>query len=163
MKTFNYSILLCGMTLALGGLLCPSYAESSKVGNPRDIGIGLAVGQPTGVSGKYWLDTHVAVDGFLGYHFSDEFDMHADLLYHAFSLLPITQGRLPIYFGVGGRALLGDSDQFGFRFPVGVSYLFPDNPLEGFVELAPVMKVTSGIAAYMDFMVGARVYINYLK
>jgi hypothetical protein len=144
-------------------LAFPGHAESSKAGNPRDMGIGVAVGQPTGVAGKLWLDKNLAVDAFAGYHFSGDFDLHGDLLYHAFSILPIEHGRLPLYFGLGGRVLLGDDDQFGLRVPIGVSFLFPDNPIEVFGELAPVMKVTSGVAAYMDFLVGARVYINYLK
>jgi hypothetical protein len=126
-------------------------------------GVGVALGQPMGATAKYWLTPSVAVDGMMGYHFNSNFDFHGDYLWHSFSSFNISSGRLPFYLGLGGRVLLGNDSQFGVRFPLGASYLFPSDPLELFAELAPVVKLTSGVGLDIDGLVGARIYINYLK
>jgi hypothetical protein len=138
-------------------------ATSSKVGNTDDLGVGFALGQPMGATAKYWLSPTIAVDGAMGYHFNGNFDAHGDYLWHSFSSFYVASGRLPFYIGVGGRVLLGDDSQFGLRVPLGISYLFPNDPVEGFAELAPVVKLAKGVGADIDGVVGVRVYINYLK
>ena len=82
---------------------------------------------------------------------------------HSFSSFDVSSGRLPFYLGVGGRVLLGDSSQLGVRLPLGASYLFPNDPIETFAELAPVVRIIKGIGLDMDGVLGVRVYINYLK
>ncbi len=138
-------------------------AVSSRVGAAEDLGIGFALAQPMGVTGKYWLSSTSAVDAVMGYHWNSNFDMHADYLWHSFSSFYVASGRLPFYLGLGGRVLLGDDSQFGLRFPLGISYLLPNDPIEFFAEVAPVMKLTSGIGADIDGILGVRLYINYIK
>jgi hypothetical protein len=99
----------------------------------------------------------------MGYHFNSNLDVHADYLFHSFSSFDVASGRLPFYVGLGGRILLGNSSQLGMRVPVGVSYLFPTDPVEAFVEIAPVVRLITKIGFDVDGMVGVRVYINYLK
>jgi hypothetical protein len=99
----------------------------------------------------------------MGYHFNSNFDFHADYLWHTFSSFNVSSGRLPFYLGLGGRVLLGDDSQLGVRFPLGASYLFASDPLELFAEVAPIMKLTSGVGFDMDGLIGIRLYINYLK
>src|ERR1039458_1739421 len=101
----------------------PAQAVTSRVGSAEDIGVGIALGQPMGVTGKYWLSSTTAIDGAAGYHFNKNFDMHSDYLWHSFSSFDIENGRLPFYFGIGGRVLLGDDSNFGMRLPIGVSFL----------------------------------------
>src|SRR3982751_3790765 len=99
----------------------------------------------------------------MGYHFNHNFDTHIDYLWHSFSSFNVASGRLPFYAGAGARVLLGDSSQLGLRLPLGLSYLFPNDPIETFAEVAPVVRLTSGIGADIDGLVGVRFYINYLK
>lgn len=116
-----------------------------------------------GATGKYWLSTTTAIDAFAGYHFNSNFDLHADYLWHSFSSFDVSRGRLPFYLGLGGRINAGDDTHFGMRIPLGVSYLFPTDPLEFFVEVAPVVKLAPDIGADVDGLVGFRVYVNYLR
>src|SRR3990167_3199816 len=44
--------------------------------------VGLMLGEPSGASGKYWLDSETAVDGGIGYSFSSAFIFFADYLWH---------------------------------------------------------------------------------
>jgi len=141
----------------------PARAVTSRVGAAQDLGLGAAMGQPLGVTGKYWLSSTVAVDAFAGYHFNSNFDIHTDYLWHSFSSFDIARGRLPFYVGLGARVNLGNSSDFGVRLPIGVSYLFPTDPIEAFVEVAPVVKLLKDIGADVDGQVGFRVYINYLR
>jgi hypothetical protein len=141
----------------------PAQAVTSRVGSAQDLGVGVAMGQPFGFTAKYWLNSTTAVDAAMGYHFNSNLDVHADYLFHSFSSFDVASGRLPFYVGLGGRILLGNSSQLGMRVPVGVSYLFPTDPVEAFVEIAPVVRLITKIGFDVDGMVGVRVYINYLK
>jgi hypothetical protein len=149
--------------VAVAVLVSSAGAMSSRVGNAEDMGIGAELGQPLGATAKYWLSPSIAVDAAMGYHWNHNFDAHMDYLWHSFSSFNVSSGRLPFYLGFGGRVLLGDDSQFGLRFPVGASYLFPNDPIEMFAEVAPVMKLTSGIGVDIDGAVGFRLYVNYLK
>ncbi|HVO32846.1 MAG TPA: hypothetical protein VMU17_02955 [Elusimicrobiota bacterium] len=145
--------------------IAPSAAQAitSRVGAAQDLGVGVELGQPMGFTGKYWLSSTTAVDAFMGYHYNHNFDAHADYLWHSFSSFDVSRGRLPFYLGLGGRINLGDDSHFGMRLPIGVSYLFPTQPLEAFVEIAPVVKLITDIGLDVDGSVGLRVYLNYLK
>ena len=79
----------------------------------------------------------VAIDGAFGWstHDHTDFYMQSDLLWHNFDLIPVSQGRMPVYFGAGGLLRFrnsGEDDQFGIRAPVGVSYLFDSAPVDIF-------------------------------
>ena len=158
----NSSITL-GLFLALLGLSSAAWSDtSSRAGSSGDLGVGIEMGQPMGGTAKYWLSNSMAVDAAAGYHFSGNFDTHADLLLHAFPNFNISQGRMPIYIGMGARILAGDDTQFGFRWPLGLSYLFPSDPIEAFAEIAPILKL-NGVGFDMDGAVGIRFYFKYLK
>ena len=141
----------------------PVDAFTSRAGSAQDLGVGVALGQPMGASAKYWMSSTTAIDGFAGYHFNNNFDLHADYLWHSFSSFSVSQGRLPFYLGLGGRVNLGDDSHFGMRLPLGLSYLFPTDPIEAFVEIAPVVKLIPDVGADVDGMIGLRVYLNYIK
>lgn len=138
-------------------------AVSSRVGSAQDLGLGIALGQPMGVTSKYWLNSTLAVDAAAGYHFNSNFDLHSDILWHTFSSFAMTNGRMPFYAGLGGRLLAGNDTQFGIRLPLGASFLPATDPIEIFVEVAPVVQIAPNIAADVDGLVGIRLYINYLR
>src|ERR1017187_7257355 len=129
-------------------------AVTSRVGSAEDLGVGIALGQPMGVTAKYWLSSTIAVDAAAGYHFNKNFDVHADYLWHSFSSFDIQNGRLPFYLGLGGRVLGGNDSQFGLRIPIGISFLPSNQPLEFFAEVAPVVQLAPSIGADVDGAVG---------
>ena len=154
------------IAFALLGILTmasAAHAITSRVGAAEDLGLGIQLGQPMGVTGKYWLTSTAAIDAFAGYHFNSNFDLHADYLWHSFSSFNVSEGRLPFYLGLGGRIFGGNDSQFGIRLPLGASYLFPSEPLEAYAEIAPIVKIAPGIGADIDGAVGIRLYLNYLK
>jgi len=151
--------------LFMAPILLASYAQgvTSRVGSAQDLGLGTQLGQPMGVTGKYWMNSTVAIEAVMGYHFGHNFDAHGDVLWHSFSSFNISDGRLPFYVGAGGRMLLGDDSQFGLRLPLGVSYLPSSEPIELYAEIAPVIQLITSLGADIDGAIGIRIYLNYLK
>ena len=119
----------------------------TAMGEKRDLGFGLVIGEPTGFSVKYMKTEKVGFDGAAAWSFADEstLHVHADILHHNWTFLQkefgITEGALPLYCGIGGRLKFGNDLRAGVRFVVGVSYLFEDGPIDAFFELAPIMDV----------------------
>jgi hypothetical protein len=127
-------------------------------------GIGVVLGEPTGISGKYWLSEHAAVDGAFGYSFGDRFRFSMDYLVHTDAF---EDHDFPFYYGIGGamagsrgyltRSRTGDF-ALGVRGVIGVSYLFKRVPLDAFLEIAPIIFVAPPLGISMDFCFGLRVY-----
>lgn len=168
--------------LAVGSLLlcCSAPAEETTVTNtaaeslsskaeltlsshderaPR-LGLGASIGEPTGVSVKYFFSDTFAIDGGLGWSFRDETDphIHADALWHVNHLFDTPDGEVSLYFGVGGRVKFRDhaDDLVGLRFPIGLSYRFDRAPVDLFVEVAPIFDFTPDDDWSFSALVGAR-------
>lgn len=122
-------------------------------------GLGIIVGEPTGVSGKLWTSERTAIDAAAAWSFSDEsaLTLVADYLLHNFDLIDVEKGQLPIYFGVGGRVKFESESKVGIRIPVGLAYIFDGAPLDAFFEIAPLLDLIPDT----DFTVNAAIGIRY--
>ena len=69
-----------------------------------------------GISAKYFLDESNAFDGAILRRLSGNEDYYiwADYLYHFRSLIPLEQGELPVYLGIGGRLKLQEKSEDKF-------------------------------------------------
>ena len=136
----------------------PTYSTDDYVGK---FGAGIILGEPTGASLKYWLNETMAVDGAFGLSSHDNTDLYlqGDVLWHNFDLIPVSQGRLPVYFGVGGLARFRDhnrDNEVGVRVPVGLSYMFENAPVDIFVEIAPAIDFTPDARGEITGGIGIR-------
>ncbi len=127
-----------------------------------DFGIGVIIGEPTGLSAKYYTGGNNAFDFGLAWSFGRHanFHAHADYLIHRFDLIDVNSGQMPLYFGLGGRVRTGHNSQVGIRIPVGVSYYFPNDPLEIFFEVVPILDLTPGTQFSGNGGMGLRYYFN---
>ncbi len=127
-------------------------------------GIGVILGEPTGLSAKVWLSQKTAVDMGLAYSFDQpaDFHLHGDFLFHNFDLLPVDNGQLPVYFGVGARVKFERraDTRCGVRFPVGLAYMFANTPVDVFVEVAPIMDFTPKTKLAFNGGVGVRYFFG---
>ncbi len=127
-----------------------------------DFGLGLIIGEPTGLSAKYYLGGNNALDfgvaWSLGRHSS--FHAHADYLRHKFDVFEVETGRLPFYYGVGARVLGGEDGAVGIRIPVGVSYYFQNDPLEIFFEVVPILDLAPSTTFSGNGGLGIRYYFD---
>jgi len=127
-----------------------------------NFGLGIILGEPTGVSGKLWLTDRTAVDMAAAWSFSDEeaFHLHADYLLHNFDLISVSQGRLPIHFGVGARVKFEDESKLGVRVPVGLTYIFDGAPLDIFFEIVPILDLIPDTEFDANAAIGIRFYFG---
>jgi hypothetical protein len=125
-------------------------------------GIGVIVGEPTGVSGKLWMTDRTAVDVAAAWSFSDEsaLHLHADYLFHNFDLIDVEKGRMPIYFGIGGRVKFENDSRVGVRIPVGIAYLMEDAPIDFFFELVPLLDLVPDTDFKFNAALGARFFFG---
>lgn len=130
-------------------------------------GIGLILGEPTGFSLKNWLSSTSAIDAGLGWSFVDNGSthLHADYLWHDFDVIKSTEGKVPLYVGVGGRIKFSNSEgakdnRFGVRVPFGIAYLFRNAPVDIFLEVVPVMDLSPDTKLSFNSAIGARYYIK---
>ena len=100
--------------------LCLSLAVQGSVAQERKFGLGLIIGEPTGISAKLWTSNENAFDFGLGwsvggnrigkydgsYNGGSRVHFHMDYLWHSFEAVHSTE-RFPLYYGIGGRINTG--------------------------------------------------------
>jgi len=126
------------------------------------MGLGIAVGDPTGITAKYWTSHNTAVCGAVGWSFRGEGYLHinGDFIYHNSKLFPVEKGELPLYFGLGGRLAFKDETEIGVRIPVGIVYLFPDAPFDAFFELSPYLNLYPRTDMFLSASFGGRFFFE---
>jgi len=124
------------------------------------IGVGIILGEPTGLSGKLWLTEKTAADAAVAWSMWDggALHVHADFLVHSFNLINVSQGQLPLYFGIGARVKLSDDPMVGVRVPVGLAYLFGSAPIDVFLELVPILDLVPATDFDFNSAIGIRYF-----
>ena len=115
------------------------------------IGIGIILGEPTGVTAKLYLKDDQAIQAAIGSAFiGGGLQLHADYVFHPYILQTRPSFVLPVYFGPGVRLIDytdgrdGSSFAFGVRFVGGLLFDFKDVPLDAFIEIAGVLEYELG-------------------
>ena len=128
----------------------------------KKIGAGIIVGEPTGLSFKYWLTEKTALDAGLAWSFVDEnaFQIQADYLIHNFNLIKVSKGKLPFYFGIGGRLKFSTDVILGIRVPLGLAYIFSDAPVDIFLEIVPILDLLPKTDFTISAAIGGRYFFN---
>ncbi|MBN2486419.1 MAG: hypothetical protein JXB34_10640 [Bacteroidales bacterium] len=125
-------------------------------------GLGIIVGEPTGLSAKVWTSQTNAFDAALAWRvnhrYGDALQLHASFLKHSFGLIDVEKGRLPFYFGIGAKVILANDPLVGVRIPLGISYIFADAPLDLFLEIVPVLNLIPSTDFDVDGGIGIRYY-----
>jgi hypothetical protein len=146
--------VLLGVLVVLG--------SSTVCADNGTLGLGVIIGEPTGISGKLWLSGRTAIDGAVAWSFDKnaKFQVHGDFLVHRFDVIKVEKGRLLLYYGIGGRVKMWESDHddnVGIRFPVGLEYLIASTPLDLFLEVVPILD----IAPHTDVEFSAAIGMRY--
>ncbi len=127
-------------------------------------GIGVILGEPTGISGKYWLNDVNAVDAGLAFDLfngKSSLAIHADYLYHNTNLIK-WKYKLPVYYGFGLRMRFSSntSSLFGVRGIAGVMMYMRKLPIDVFFEIAPSFRLLPITGLDLDIAIGGRYYFN---
>ncbi len=126
----------------------------------KSFGLGIILGEPTGVSLKKWTGSSTAIDGAAAWSFTGggSLHIHVDYLIHNSSLFDVKKGKLLFYYGPGGRLKTEAEVRVGFRIPVGLSYEIEDTPLDVFLEIAPTLDLVPNTQFWITGGVGIRYF-----
>ncbi len=141
--------------ILLGSLAGLTYAQSN-----HNLGLGVILGEPTGISFKIWNRQTVAFDAGAAWSIVDQkhFQIHGDLLLHNFNLFRVETGRMALYYGVGARIWFATDTILSLRVPIGLSYEFERTPVELFLEVVPMLDLIPATDVAMAGAVGFRYY-----
>jgi len=166
-KYFTFMLLV----LVLG------FSQKSLAQGPegKNFGFGIILGEPTGLTLKYWFDRENALTGSVGGSYFGSPRINVDYLWH------IDAFRSPVarlYAGLGGALGFGNGgngfyynngkDRFFYRssneLGLGVRGTFGLNvipervPLETFFELGVLVGLAPSSGAAVDLALGLRFY-----
>lgn len=134
-------------------------------------GIGLVIGEPTGLSLKSWLSGNSAITVGAAWSFQHDGSLFlwADYTRHSFDITNSGSDRsLAFYYGLGGKASFIDNNDnegndndvvIGARIPLGLMIPLRHHPVDFFVEIVPTLDLTpdtdfgvnGGIGAHLFF------------
>ncbi len=125
-------------------------------------GLGIIIGEPTGISAKVWTGQTTAIDAAAAwsFYYPGALHLHADFLKHNFILIDVSRGELPFYYGLGARLKVATEPQLGIRIPVGLSYIFDKAPFDTFFELVPELDIIPATQFWINAAIGARYYFD---
>lgn len=150
-------IMIAATLLAAGALISARPAAAADI---REVGVGVALGEPIGGTAKFWLDGPWAADAGVGLSDGNA-ALWADALWHDWSLLPQpSNGRLGVYVGAGPQVRTGADPRFGIRTLGGVSYRPTGHPFELYAEVGPMFRLTQGGQVDAVGGVGLRVMLG---
>jgi hypothetical protein len=139
------------------------FATNISYSEGKGFGLGIIIGEPTGISMKGWLSSTTAIDAGVAWSFANETSLHihADYLLHSFNVFE-TSETIPLYYGIGGRIKVGDHDKsrVGVRMVVGLSYIFKKAPIDLFMEVAPILDLAPETKLQGNAGIGARFYFR---
>jgi len=135
-------------------------SAAAAAGGP--FGLGIILGEPTGLGGKLFLNKKNAIDGAVAWSLEhdNDFHIHGDYLYHSYDLFIVDGAELPLHFGIGGRIKFRENrdDKIGIRFPVGLNYIFDTAPFDVFLEVVPIMDLAPETDFDLNAALGGRFY-----
>jgi len=127
-------------------------------------GVGIGVGDPTGLSFALRTERLLTVSSMIGWDFrQQEFHIHADNQFPLAEIQPPESVlAMTFYSGIGGTVDFGDDAGIGVRVPF-VAALSFDKPMEIFIELVPVMGVFPAMELSLQATMGVRGWFRPTK
>ncbi len=130
---------------------------------PGDIGLGIILGEPSGLSFKAHLDDRHAFDLALDFSFLDEaLHVHGDYLVHFPEWMRgVRGGYWRPYVGLGAKVRIVDhkgrsGDGLSVRIPFGLSWSPKGPPIDVFLEIVPGLKLLPETDPDFDAGLGVR-------
>jgi hypothetical protein len=150
------------MRTALVFVLITFIFTSTTASEGGRFGLGIILGEPSGIGGKLFLTKRNAIDGAVAWSLrgDNDFHIHGDYLYHNYNIFVNEEMELPMHFGIGGRIKFNENadDRIGIRFPFGLNYIFEEAPFDMFFEIVPIMDLAPDTDFDLNAAIGGRFY-----
>jgi hypothetical protein len=123
------------------------------------LGIGVYLGEPTGVTAAFNADQSNTIDILFAWSFQNtgSFYLHGDYQYRFPTFFNIEEVTFGAFFGLGGKILFNNDITAGLRFPLGIYHSFKTVPIELFFEIAPQFELYPAT----DFTMGGGIGFYY--
>ena len=143
-------------------LMSVSFGTATAGSNSSGFGMGIMLGEPSGLSGKLWSGEKTAFDFGLAWSTGNNSGMalHADYVWHKMDMINVDKGALPFYYGIGVRYRNRDNsdDNIGIRVPFGLDYLFAQSAFDVFFEIVPVLDLAPDTDFDINVALGGRYF-----
>ena len=153
--------------------LCLFLTVQESIAQERKFGLGIILGEPSGLSAKLWTSDRNAFAFSLGWSIGGDrigkydgyytggsrIHVHMDYLWHAFDGIH-SEERFPLYYGIGGRinSGAGYNSSVAVRGVFGIAWLPRETPIDIFLEIVPSLQLTSSTGFAIDAGLGARYF-----
>lgn len=148
----------CFIAMAL--ILCCSAAPA------RALGIGIIVGDPTGISLSFRTTDRQAFTGAVAWSFrgNTSLHLHGDYIFLR-DLSADVKGDLQkglkavrpfFHYGIGARFKDEIENKISVRFPLGLTGRFNRAPFDIFIEIVPLLDLTPATEIDLNAAIGAR-------
>ncbi len=145
-------------------VVSPVAFTAERMGGP--FGLGVALGAPTGLTGKVWLGDTMGVQFTVGGNLGTFKDVGASVDW-VFEFRPVNvegnEYSLPFHIGPGIKTdmnfqLPGGFLLLGPRIVAGVTVLVPTLPIDFHMEVAPTFYLMEQVGWNMEGQIGCRYY-----
>ena len=151
-----------GLILTVVLLISISFGTATAGSNSSGFGMGIMLGEPSGLSGKLWSGGNNAFDFGLAWSTSKNSGVafHADYVWHKMDMITVDKGALPFYYGIGVRYRNRDNsnDNIGVRVPFGLDYLFAQSAFDVFFEVVPILDLAPDTDFDINVAIGGRYF-----
>ncbi len=147
------SIVLLAIALLTG---------TTTMAQPSGFGIGAQVGEPTGLSLKFWNNPqrslNIAAAWSMGR--SGRLVVQTDYVFYNYNILDtdIDNVETPLYYGLGAQIRFEEDSRVGIRIPIGIDFAFQRDPLDIFLEVGPTLNVVPATEFEMTGGLGIHYY-----
>ena len=161
------------MLASLALIVLESVAGATEIGESRQFGLGIQLGDPSGITGKIYLGGRVnAVDFALGTYYDSPISdgLYVQAAYHV-HIVELTSGggvAIPFRAGIGGFFTTGywrwddGSEDYdvvvGARVPFGLDFDLERAPLQFYLEIAFDVTLAPPLRFGGDGGIGFRYY-----
>lgn len=158
-KKFLFPHLL-SLSLLLLVFAITTIQTAEAQNRPSNTELGVILGEPTGISFKFWQSGSTAIDGAVAWSMgrNESVHVHADYLFH--NDLDVDHGVLLFYYGPGVRTVFSDNNpRVGARFPLGLQYIVDSTRLSIFFEVAPTFDLIPSTSFGVNGGLGFRFFL----
>ena len=147
-------------TIVIAFLLIPSSTPILLAADHNEIGLGIVLGEPTGLNAQFFWNRDSAIDITAAWSLGDWLTVAGDFQIYNYLMDAPREWRW--YYGIGSYMTFPDDKDLtlGMRIPLGIKYHFPYSAIDIWAEAAPGIELLEDTEAIFHGGVGLTLWIK---